>query len=399
MATGTLPSTPSVDARRGRPLDDWYRAINRIYLFQNLERDSAFLFMHLVEVCGSFRAHRPDAPAPEDVADGVTALELEEVVPKALAWWLALCAKVGVRSVEEMVWAKFPAACPYCHRCPHDERICKPRQTGPEWEQLGITEAANRERRPRTIDAFADLLAEIYQPASSLQHAIARLAEELGELGESVRVFDVAPHFFLSEAPDVFAWLIQCHRLVVDDDEAFGRDLDRRVADAYPDVCAVCNHDVCRCPPVLSKHHGRLAAGGPSVATAYRPRGGFLASAEMVELVRTGAATVDVAGKAVWVDTNELAEIRADLSFIRGWLVEHGARSEELEKLIATADGIAMSELIEETRLIELREALDELLDIVPTTARGAMSEFVVGVASNLVSALLLSRSYLPPSP
>jgi NTP pyrophosphatase (non-canonical NTP hydrolase) len=37
---------------------------------------------------------------------------------------------------------------------------------------------------------------------------ITRLSEELGELAEAIRVLPVAPQYFVSEAPDVFAWLM-----------------------------------------------------------------------------------------------------------------------------------------------------------------------------------------------
>jgi NTP pyrophosphatase (non-canonical NTP hydrolase) len=40
------------------------------------------------------------------------------------------------------------------------------------------------------------------------ESTFARLTEELGELAEAVRVFPAAPGYFLSEAADVYAWLM-----------------------------------------------------------------------------------------------------------------------------------------------------------------------------------------------
>ena len=66
-------------------------------------------------------------------------IDREAQVPKALAWWLTLCAKVGVRSVEAMLWDKFPARCPYCQRERHEQEECAERKAaypGPAWDVL-----------------------------------------------------------------------------------------------------------------------------------------------------------------------------------------------------------------------------------------------------------------------
>jgi pyrimidine deaminase RibD-like protein len=88
---------------RSRTLDEWYRTINVIYWNRNFLRDSMNLFAHLVEVIGGL-----SLLASQKKKHGVTP---EAFVPKAIAWWLALCGKVGVKSVDDMVWAKFPYAC------------------------------------------------------------------------------------------------------------------------------------------------------------------------------------------------------------------------------------------------------------------------------------------------
>lgn len=379
---------------RGRSLDDWYTTINRIYLLRNLERDSPFMFMHLVEVCGAFRPGRREAATHSGAS---SALELTDVVPKALAWWFALCAKVGVRSVEDVVWMKFPAACPYCFSRPHDPSACKPTQMGPDWGQLEEVAESNSHRRPTTIAEFAETLAEVYARPEHLQEAIARLVEELGELGEAVRVFDVAPHFFLNEAPDVFAWLIQCHRLIVEEGD-FALDLEGRVAIAYPDKCVACEQSICACPPVLKKHRGRLAAEGPNLLAAYRPRGRFLNRSEMVELVRAGTATINVAGHSVVIDLPEWAAIAGDVAFIRDWLVQHGAREDQIASLSRVVDWVAHSEVIQETRLVEIQSAIDEALLALTSSDSKALWELALGVASNFVAAVLMGQYPSPPA-
>ena len=71
------------------------------------------------------------------------------------------------------------------------------------------------ERSPNGYWMFGDIY-----PASQTEDykmTFARFTEELGELGEALRVSPVAPGYFLSEASDVFAWLmhLQAHRAEV----------------------------------------------------------------------------------------------------------------------------------------------------------------------------------------
>src|SRR5690349_10075180 len=139
---GTLP--PAI--LRSRSLDDWYRTINRIYLDKNFYRDPSSIFGHLVEVVGGLSLLGTDKQKP-----GVVPATF---LPKAIAWWFALCGKMGVKSVEAMLWAKFPYVCPYCRRCPHRNDPCKESKRdgrGADWGALAQEGKSNDSKKPRTL--------------------------------------------------------------------------------------------------------------------------------------------------------------------------------------------------------------------------------------------------------
>src|SRR5579859_1980167 len=120
-----------IKENRGRPLDEWYRSINVMYWNRNFYKSAADIFAHLVEVVGGL-----SLLASQKKKVGV---KPETFVAKSVAWWLALCGRVGVSSVSELLWAKFPAICPYCHKNPHAPGIClerKKKSPELEWDTL-----------------------------------------------------------------------------------------------------------------------------------------------------------------------------------------------------------------------------------------------------------------------
>src|SRR5712692_6645083 len=95
-----------VERYSSRDMDEWHKAINYIYADRNFYRDPTSLLAHLVEVVGGL-----SQLASGKKKAGPTA---ESFLPKALAWWFALCGKLGVTSVADLLWLKFPGVCPYC---------------------------------------------------------------------------------------------------------------------------------------------------------------------------------------------------------------------------------------------------------------------------------------------
>jgi pyrimidine deaminase RibD-like protein/NTP pyrophosphatase (non-canonical NTP hydrolase) len=270
-----LPTPAFLAAASRRPLDQWYTSLNATYFHRNFDRRSADICLHLVEVIGGL-----SLLASEKTKPGV---DKEAQVQKALAWWLALCGKVGVRSVEAMIWDKFPRVCPYCQRPRHEQEECAEKKTarpGPPWDVLA--RLGENTEHPVSLGGWQRMFNEIYPVNQGDQYgpAFARLYEELAELAEAVRVFPSVPGYFLSEAADVFAWLMKVQNII---DEKAGRRKENRgkaieesFAKAYPDACNDCGRLVCSCPPILASTVGRIAHEVPLGRGSYEPTGRFM---------------------------------------------------------------------------------------------------------------------------
>ena len=264
-----------INANRGRALDTWYRTVNAIYWNRNFYKDPSSIFTHLIEIIGGL-----SQLASQKRKAGMRA---EGFVPKAFAWWMALCGKAGVRSVADMVWTKFPNVCAYCRRNPHDPDECKEQKIStpsPDWPSLLQIGTTNLHARPHSLGDWQRMFSKVYpvQQTEDFGPTFARLAEELGELAEAIRVFSAVPGYFLSEAADVFAWLMHIQNLIEKGvpREERGRALEVDFCTAYPDQCLDCKSSLCMCPPILESTVGRI---GHEVATgqpSYGAGGSFL---------------------------------------------------------------------------------------------------------------------------
>ena len=254
-----------------------YKTVNSIYWNRNFHRDVFSLFTHLVEVIGGL-----SLLASQKKKLGLTP---ENFIPKAFAWWMAICGKVGVKSVSDMLWTKFPGVCPYCHQSPHDPDECtekKARLSGVDWEQLEHLGRANAVHRPRSLGEWQRMYSKIFpaQQTEDYGPSFGRLAEEFGELAESIRIFPAEPGYFLSEAADVFAWLMHIQNIV--DQKAHtpkaqrGERLETLVCKAYPDQCIDCGNSVCNCPPIHDSTIGRIAHEVPSRRGSFGEEGFFM---------------------------------------------------------------------------------------------------------------------------
>jgi pyrimidine deaminase RibD-like protein len=241
-----------------RTLDAWHVAINKIYWQRNSYVGLSHVFSHLVEVIGGLSGLASEKEKPN--------VNSAEHVQKAVAWWMALCGKAGVTSVGALLYRKFPSHCPYCERQPHDEDLCRERKRediGPNWEALrDLQEQTDPPARPSEwLRMFRSIYPvgqnEVYGPT------FARLSEELGELAEAVRLFEEQPNYFLSEAADVFAWIMRIENIRETKEAtplaSIGQTLDHGLAARYPDFCLDCDARPCRCPPILKRTVGRIA--------------------------------------------------------------------------------------------------------------------------------------------
>jgi NTP pyrophosphatase (non-canonical NTP hydrolase) len=396
----SVSPTASGDAAVERRLDEWYLTINKIYLGRNFYRSASSLFTHLVETCGGLsRYARADwVPSTAD-----------EFVTKALAWWFALCSNVGIRSVEEMLWTKFPNVCSYCLRRPHDPDRCAFEREhiyatqgslAPRWTELSRLADENIRDRPGTIAEYVDMFIAIYgAPDEEFASIFARLNEELGELAEAVRVFPVAPHYFLNEAADVFAWLLRSHCRIAqshgDVCEGWGQLLGEQLWAAYPDTCKECQADPCVCPPLLRPALGRLAVAGPEYKSHFAAGGMFLPLVDMLEAIEKGAGKVRVGEREYIVYPRDFEEFASDVERLRTRIDEIATTHRaSLAQILSGLEEIAVSEAINETRLLDLTAevvSFGTLLSEEPGDVQTEVRAFINGLASNLVAALLLA--------
>lgn len=98
-------------------LDELYWMTAHIYSDRNSVRSKEATFAHFVEVCGMLTL--PDRKKKRET------LDVADALCKALGWYFPLLAKLRVKSVENLVFRKFPNVCPYCRKAPHEDLICK----------------------------------------------------------------------------------------------------------------------------------------------------------------------------------------------------------------------------------------------------------------------------------
>jgi NTP pyrophosphatase (non-canonical NTP hydrolase) len=231
--------------------------VAHIYREQNAIRSSSATFSHFVEVCGMLTIH--DRKKKREGASVIDAL------CKALGWYFPLMAKFRIRSVEELVFRKFPYVCPYCRRAPHEDGPCKlvkGTKSTVDHDELRRLCLENQGRKPRSLNGWQQMFQEIY-PRSTMEtgRSTIGLLEELGELAEAIRVYDQHPMYLLGEAADTFSYLMGIaneHQLKEEmNDQTFS--LEDEFLQRYPGLCPQCGFMVCVCPSVPDATVGRMA--------------------------------------------------------------------------------------------------------------------------------------------
>jgi hypothetical protein len=375
-----------------QPLDDWYRDINRIYLDQNFYRDSFSVFAHLVEVVGGLTLLET-----EKVKAGIDPLEF---VPKAIAWWLALCGKAGVRSVEQMLWQKFPYACPYCQEQPHVNDPCVEKKQifeGPNWAKLRDIGAKNEYRKPRSLAQWQRMFFDIYPTGNNPKYAtpLARFTEELGELSEALRVSRIAPGYFLSEASDLFAWLMNLQN-VIHSVEKYphqnrGTELEMAFHRAYPGVCRDCGNPVCTCPPILPGTLGRIAHEIPADLLGVAASAPLMRPEEAMHLFELGNTRITIDKTTVDATPELLKELRETVRQLRFHAVENvdiaKAHSRSLAEAIAQLEGLTSSQRVTQQSVDQLAASIAAL----PSESRNAVISFLTGFGSSAWVTALIS--------
>ncbi len=240
-------------------LDQLYHMTAYIYRDKNSERSPTTTFAHFLEVCSALTAH-----SRKKRRENFT---LESALCKALAWYFPLMAKFNVASLEDLIYRKYPYACPYCREAPHKEFRCKQvRGTDNTVDHPALRRlyTQNYPRKPQTLDAWQSMFNEIYPRSVDDQsgRSVLGLFEELGELAEAIRVFDRHPKYLAGEAADVFSYLMGIaneHALTVATHEGQEFSLEKAFTRRYPGLCVHCGHQKCACPIIPDATVGRSA--------------------------------------------------------------------------------------------------------------------------------------------
>ncbi len=99
----------------------------------------------------------------------------------SFSWLTAIANRLHI-DLEKAVWERFPQVCSYCAHCPC---VCKKEKI---IKRIKITVKSSN--KPTTIDQFQKMFNKIYPSNTrSLSDAGIHLAEETGEISESINLF------------------------------------------------------------------------------------------------------------------------------------------------------------------------------------------------------------------
>lgn len=360
-------------------LQEWYRQINGTYLDRNFYRSLESIFAHLVEVSRGL-----SVAATTRRKRGVNA---EEFLPKTIAWWLAVCGRAGIPDVGQMIWAKFPARCPYCQLKRHEGDKCKEADSSKkevDWSKL--REYGDEAEMPRTLAEWQLMFQRIYPRHDGTDHEtnISRLAEEMGELAEAVRALPLAPQYFIAEAPDVFAWLMGFANQYDFDrptaPEDYGVALSSAMEHEYPGYCKLCERQVCKCPPIPASTLGRIAKEAP--LDTIKP-GRLFTLQESIALFRKAEQSIVIGNAPVTATPAELEKIHSDTQKI----LEQLSLQTDWQPLIAVKLAAALGGLEKLTKQGEITQvSIDEvaaILKSLPSDSKQQVKSFINNLAAS----------------
>ena len=91
-------------------------------------------------------------------------LTVTDALCKALGWYFPLMAKMRVKSIEDLVYRKYPYACPYCGLAPHRDAQCKLVQGSGTLDHTRLRRLyrENSDRRPVGLNEWQLMFQEIY---------------------------------------------------------------------------------------------------------------------------------------------------------------------------------------------------------------------------------------------
>lgn len=241
-------------------LDQLYYMVASIYSEANEHRPISATFSHFVEVCGMLSIH--DRKKKKESAS------VEDALCKALGWYFPLMAKLKVKSIEDLIFRKYPYACPYCRQLPHNDKMCKTikgTESTVNHDAVKKKQIENAHKKPISLNEWQEMFNEIY-PRSPNEIGTGRstigLLEELGEMAEAIRVFDRYPKYLAGEAADVFSYIMGIaneHNMQLQIDGKTDFNFEKEMLKRYPGICPQCGYKICICPNIPESTVGRMS--------------------------------------------------------------------------------------------------------------------------------------------
>ncbi|OGY21297.1 MAG: hypothetical protein A2126_02450 [Candidatus Woykebacteria bacterium GWB1_45_5] len=155
----------------------------------------------------------------------------------SFCWILAIMNRLHI-NLEESVWQRFPYRCSYCGKCPC---ACKKNKV-----RKRIKFLPDGSKKPTSLTGLQNMFREIYPSSQrSLEHAGIHLAEELGELSESIHMFfgEHKESYFQKitvEATDFFSCIVGIAN-------SANFDIAKELAHLFRNNCHVCHKAPCVC--------------------------------------------------------------------------------------------------------------------------------------------------------
>ncbi|OGY26609.1 MAG: hypothetical protein A2Z24_02200 [Candidatus Woykebacteria bacterium RBG_16_44_10] len=155
----------------------------------------------------------------------------------SLCWLLAIMNRLHI-DLEQAVWSRFPWRCSYCGERPC---VCKRNKIR---KRLKLSTEGSK--KPASLADLQNMFREVYPSAQrSLEHAGIHLAEELGELSESIHMFfgEHKESYFQKitvEAADFFSCVMGIAN-------SANLDVAKELSQLFKNSCHVCHKAPCVC--------------------------------------------------------------------------------------------------------------------------------------------------------
>jgi hypothetical protein len=312
-----------------------------------------------------------------------------------------------------MIWAKFPHVCAYCHKREHSQPECDKRRSSsrlPDWEELKKIGDTYRFHIPTSLSGWQQMFREIYPRGdmTSREKNFSRLVEELGELGESLRILPITRAYFVSEAPDVFAWLMGAANEMEFDlqqeeqkrrnrlkpheqkDEAQGAFLEQALVYEYPQQCKHCGSKLCKCSPILRSKLGRIAHEAPNWLLSGEEGGRLFTVEDALDFFRLGDEAISLGGKNIPVTHEVIDEVRKTshllLDSIKNASEFQADLRLRLEKATAELETLASQQKVTQ----ESVDALVSVIQDMPLEPKNKIIGFLENFATNIAAGVWL---------